>query len=106
VGKGEIKENGGGVNSSMIYLIIVRTFVNATMYPNLHSNKKTHPTVREKEKEKETGSNNHRCFLMLVANFNAPCHQWSMEITCFIHSFSPTTWSHSSSSHLVNCSVL
>jgi hypothetical protein len=32
------KENDGGMNSSMIYLYIVRTFVNATMYPQ-HNNK-------------------------------------------------------------------
>jgi hypothetical protein len=33
-GRGEIKERGGGVNSSMIYLIHCKTFVNATMYPH------------------------------------------------------------------------
>jgi hypothetical protein len=33
VGAG-IKENVGGVNSTMIYLYILRTFVNATMCPH------------------------------------------------------------------------
>jgi hypothetical protein len=36
MGVGEIKENsGGGVYSSMIYLYIVRTFVNTTIYLHL-----------------------------------------------------------------------
>jgi hypothetical protein len=30
---GGIKENGGEVNSSMTYLLYVRTFVNTTIYP-------------------------------------------------------------------------
>jgi hypothetical protein len=37
--RGRIKEMMEGVNLSMIYLIIVRSFVNATMYPQ-HNNKK------------------------------------------------------------------
>jgi hypothetical protein len=41
MGEEGIKESSGeGVNSSMIYLICVRTFVNATMYPTQHNNLK------------------------------------------------------------------
>jgi hypothetical protein len=31
---GRMKESSGGVNSSMIYLIHCKNFVNATMYPH------------------------------------------------------------------------
>jgi hypothetical protein len=31
--EGELKENDGGVNSSMLYMIHHKNFVNATMYP-------------------------------------------------------------------------
>jgi hypothetical protein len=34
MGGGRIKESGGGVNSSMIILYIVRTFVKDSMYPH------------------------------------------------------------------------
>jgi hypothetical protein len=34
-GVGGIKENDGGVNSIMIYLIYYKKFENATMYPHL-----------------------------------------------------------------------
>jgi hypothetical protein len=33
MGEEGIKKNGGGVNSSMIYLICCKNFVNATKYP-------------------------------------------------------------------------
>jgi hypothetical protein len=33
-----VKENGVGVNSSVIHLLWLRTFVNATMYPHQHNN--------------------------------------------------------------------
>jgi hypothetical protein len=33
IGGGEVKESSGGGDSSRIYLYIVRTFVNATIYP-------------------------------------------------------------------------
>jgi hypothetical protein len=36
VGEGRIKENDGGVNSTMTYCL--RTLVNVTMYPQYNSN--------------------------------------------------------------------
>jgi hypothetical protein len=35
-----IKENGGGVNSRMIYLIYCKNFLNATIYSTQQNNKK------------------------------------------------------------------
>jgi hypothetical protein len=43
---GRVKKNDGGVNSTMIYLYIIRTFIKATMYP--------HPAQQKKRKNRCT----------------------------------------------------